>query len=198
MSPDSLDPLLRKAKVPAQTDDYWNRFPDRVVTRLRHAETPAAIPYGRLCVLLFGAAAFGLIIGFALWHRGAGARDEAGLRDGRVLRELAAQYSNRLQAVVLDGSGLHAQLSAAADVSPSDPIWLEIRDGRDRRVIVTFSGQRIRCGDRNVIVLSDVGGQVMLVGDGFFWSQQVSAGAADKFQIRAEQLLKKPKTGVSL
>jgi hypothetical protein len=198
MNPEDLDPILRAARIPERPDAYWQRFPDRVIGRLGHADRRPPLPFGRLFALIAGAAVCGLVLGFVLWHRDGRAVDEASLRDGRALRELVARYANHLQAVELDGNGFHTQLSAFADVAPSDPIWLEIREGADRRVIVTFSGQRIRCGGRDVVVLCDVGGQVLLVGDGFFWSQHASAGAAGKFQIRAEQILRNPKKGVTL
>jgi hypothetical protein len=184
-----LDRLLQEGRVPDRSDDYWNGFPDSVIRRLRMERiSPAPHEFWRLATGSAIAAVCGLALGFSIWHRTAASSDRyKPLWDGRVVQELMAQYSGRLQAIIQDENGLHTQLSEASDVSESDPIWLEIRDGADHRVIVTFSGQRIRCGGKNVIVLSDVGGQIMLVGDGFFWSPQVAAGLADKVQIRAEQ-----------
>ena len=60
--------------------------------------------------------------------------------------------------------------------------------GKALRVIATFSGQMVQCGGKNVMVLSDGAGQVMLVGDGFFWSSQISAGVAGDVRILAEQI----------
>jgi hypothetical protein len=181
--------LLRDAHVPDRPDGYWDLFPGRVIGRLQtEGEPPAGYRPWRLGAAL-AAAACGLALGFVLWHR-APPPSDASLRDGRVLRELLTRYPGRLQAVIQDQGGLHTQLSNHADVSPSDPIWLEILDGKGHQTIVTFSGQRIRCGDTDVIVLSDGGGQIILVGDAFFWSRQVSAGGAEKVRIRAEQFPK--------
>jgi len=190
MNPRDLDKYLREARVPERPDDYWSEFPGRVIERARTERVAAIRPAPwRLGAAAALAAAFGLVLGFVLWHRHAAAGDAYGsLRDGRVLRELQTRYPGRLQAIIQDGSGLHTQLSDSADVSASDPILLEIRDGKDQRVVVTFSGQLVRCGDRNVMVLSDLGGQVMLVGDGFFWSRQASSGLADVVHIRAERI----------
>jgi hypothetical protein len=191
MNKDDLDQLLRESTMPERPGDYWRGFPGRVIGSLRKG---AAIPgrgqsHGWLIGVALSAAACGLLLGFALWHSRLPSRDAYGsLRDGRVLREFLAQYPGRLQAIVQDESGLHAQLSDLADVSMSNPVLLEIRDGRDHRVIVTFSGQLVRCGDRNVMVLSDGGGQVMLVGPGFFWSGKIATGLAEKVQITAEQI----------
>jgi hypothetical protein len=192
MNNDDLDKMLGDARVPDRPADYWDAFPARVVRSLRAGGQPALpgrpAPW-RLGIALAGAAALGLVAGFALWH-GHPARgdDYASLRDGRVLRELQGQFPGRLQAIIEDEGGLHPQLSHAADVPISDPVLLEFRDGGDRRVVVTFSGQLVRCGKKNVMVLSDADGQVMLVGEGFFWSRQASAGLPDAIQIRAERM----------
>jgi hypothetical protein len=194
MSTEDMDRILREARVPERSGDYWGQFPARVIERVR-TERMAALrpPPWRLGIAAALAAAFGLVAGFALWHRNILPGDAyRNLRDGRVLRELQMRYPGRLQAIIQDGSGLHTQLSQSADVSESDPILLEIRDGKDERVVVTFSGQLVRCGDRNVMVLSDLGGQVMLVGDGFFWSRQASSGLAEMIHIRAERIPSKP------
>ncbi len=188
MSPDELDRIVRRGTVPGRPDEYWHAFPGLVRQRLR-APTERAPRRWRLGIALAAATACGLFLGFVLWHRqlpSGYAYDS--FRDGRVLRELQARYPGRLQAIVQDGTGLHTQLSDVADVSASDPILLEIRDGKDHRVIVTFSGQLVRCGSRNVMVLSDITGQVMLVGDGFFWSRQASTGLEDIVQVRAEKI----------
>jgi hypothetical protein len=192
MNKGSIDRIFRDAGVPDCPEDYWNRFPDRVINSLkatRQAPVRAGPLPWRLGGALIAAAACGLVLGFVFWHRHLPRDGNYGaLRDGRVLRELQAQYPGRLQAIIQDGSGLHTQLSDAADVSMSDPILLEIRDGADHRVIVTFSGQLVRCGGRNVMVLSDAGDQVILVGEGFFWSRKASAGLSKALRIQAEPM----------
>lgn len=189
MNEPELNRLLRESKMPDRSEGYWDRFPDRVVGRLQAAGTYEAKSQPWRLAALTMAAAFGLVMGFILWHRAPpSAETFATLRDGPVLRELLRQYPGRVHAIIQDGNGLHTLLSKDADVSPSDPIWLEIRDGEAHRVIVTFSGQKIRCGGTDVIVLSDLEGRVILIGDGFFWSRQISTGSAEKVQIRAEQI----------
>jgi hypothetical protein len=192
MNKDELDRILREAREPGCPDEYWSGFPGRVVRSLksgRQAPAPARRSPWRLVAAMATAAACGLVLGFALWHRHFPREDGYGaLRDGSVLRDLQAQYPGRLQAIIQDGSGLHTQLSDVADVSMSNPVLLEIRDGTDHRVVVTFSGQLVRCGGKNVMVLSDAGGQVMLVGEGFFWSRQASTGLSGALRIQAERM----------
>jgi hypothetical protein len=189
MNSDELNQILREARVPGRADDYWKGFPGQVIHRLQN-EAAVLRPYRawRIGAALCVSAACGILIGFAVWHRRPPSDAYTSLMDGRIFRELQAEYPGRLKAVIEDGTGLHTQLSDVADVSMSHPVLVEIRDGIDRRVVVTFSGQLVRCGDREAMVLSDGSGKVMLVGDGFFWSHQTSAGIAHTIQIRAEQL----------
>jgi hypothetical protein len=113
------------------------------------------------------------------------------LRDGRLLHEMQDRYPGRLQAIIRDAEGLHTQLSAEAEPSHSDPIWIEISEGNDRRVVVTFSGQLVRCDNKDVMVLSDDRGGVMLVGDGFLWSRQATTGLGNALRIEAEEIPKR-------
>jgi len=189
MNQSDLNRLLRESKLPDRSEGYWDRFPGQVVRRLQtEGKFETKNQPWRFAALAI-AAAFGLAMGFILWHRTPpSAETFVTLRDGPALRELLRQYPGRLHAIIQDGNGLHTLLSKDADVSPSDPIWLEIRDGDAHRVIVTFSGQKIRCGGTDVIVLSDLEGHIILIGDGFFWSRQFSTGSAEKVRIRAEQI----------
>lgn len=187
MNESDLRRLLRGAPAPDLPDAYWDAFPGRVAGRLRDGAGAPVRPPVRLGAWLALAGACGLALGFALWHRPPPSPADP-LRDGRVLREWLARYPGRVRSLVMDASGLHPQLSEAPDIPSEDPIWLEIGDSANPRDIVTFSGQLVRCGDRDVMVLSDVGGQVMLIGDGFFWSRQASAGTAERLRIRAQRI----------
>jgi hypothetical protein len=188
MNEDKLNQILRSARVPERPDEYWGGFPGSVIKRLQvERKVPVRSGPWRLAAALVAAVACGLFLGFVLWHRFSPQEDRfVALRDGRVLREMQAEYPGRLQAIIQDGSGVHTQLSEAANISMSNPVLLEIRDGRDHRVIVTFSGQVVQCGGRSVMVLSDVGGEVMLVGEGFFWSREASTGLKETVHIQAE------------
>src|SRR5580692_9969415 len=71
MNNDDLDKMLGDARVPDRPADYWDAFPARVVRSLRAGGQPALpgrpAPW-RLGIALAGAAALGLVAGFALWH----------------------------------------------------------------------------------------------------------------------------------
>jgi rRNA maturation protein Nop10 len=154
MNEDKLNQILRSARVPERPDEYWGGFPGSVIKRLQvERKVPVRSGPWRLAAALVAAVACGLFLGFVLWHRFSPQEDRfVALRDGRVLREMQAEYPGRLQAIIQDGSGVHTQLSEAANISMSNPVLLEIRDGRDHRVIVTFSGQVVQCGGRSVMV----------------------------------------------
>jgi hypothetical protein len=186
MTPEELKSLAQASAEPARPDSHWEEFPGRVVAGLRAGARPAAASrHLELAIALAAAAACGLMAGFALWH---GNTAKAGtfesLRDGRMLRAQLVLYAGRLEAIVHDRGGLRTQLATAPSVATADPVCVEIRDGDERQVVVTFSGQPIQLADRTVMVLSD-GGQVILVGRDFLWTPSGAAGAATRLQIRA-------------
>jgi hypothetical protein len=190
MNSDELDRMLGKAEVPKRSDTFWSTLPGRVVRRI---ETEATLAPRRWVWQLGTASAIaaccGLAIGFVLWHRNVRELDDyAAMRDGRTLRALQDRYPGRLQAIVRDASGLHTLLSDDAAPATSDPVWLDIQDGGDRRVVVTFSGQLVRCQGKDVMVLSDAAGHVILVGEGFLWSRQATAGLGSALRIQAEEI----------
>ena len=191
MKKPDLNELLKGARLPDWPDDYWDRFPETVVRRLRKESYAVAEKQSWHMAAIAAAATCGLILGFILWHRAPLSGDRSStLTDGPLLRRILQQYPGRLRAIIQDGSGLHTLLSKEADVSPSDPILLDIKNGDASCIIVTFSGQRIRYGGTDVMVLSDLEGHVILIGDGFFWSREISTGSAAKISIRATQIPK--------
>jgi hypothetical protein len=193
MTPEDLKSLARSSLDPERPDAHWADFPARVVAGLRAGARPAARSrHLELAIALAASAACGLIVGFALWHgRTAGAGSYESLRDGRMLRAQLTLYAGRLEAIVRDRNGLRTQLAAAPSVATGDPVCVEIRDGDERQVVVTFSGQPIKLADRAVMVLSD-GGQVILVGRDFLWTPSGAAGAASRLQIRAALIPPEP------
>jgi len=187
MNRDELDHLLRSLRVPEATEEFREALPGSVFSAITRGE--GAHKTRRLTLGFAAAAACGLLIGFLLWHRPLSyERQAAAMEDGRTLHDLLTRYPGRLQAIIQDATGLHTQVSDRGEVSTSNPVWLEIKDGSDQQVVVTFSGQRIRCEGHDVVVLTDTSGDVMLVGDGFFWSRGATVGVAGTVQIRAGKI----------
>jgi len=186
MTPEELKSLAQASAEPAWPDSHWEEFPGRVVAGLQAGARPAAAPrHLKLAIALAAAATCGLMAGFALWHGNAAkAGTFESLRDGQMLRAQLTLYPGRLEAIVHDRSGLRTRLAKAPSVATADPVCVEIRDGDERQVVVTFSGQPIQLADRTVMVLSD-GCQVILIGRDFLWTPSGAAGAARRLQIRA-------------
>jgi hypothetical protein len=186
MTPIELKSLAQASAEPVRPDSHWEEFPTHVVAVLRAGARPASAPgHLKLVIALAAAATCGLLAGFALWHGNAAkAGTFESLRDGQMLRAQLTLYAGRLEAIVHDRSGLRTRLAKDPSVATADPVCVEICDGEERQVVVTFSGQTIQLADRTVMVLSD-GDQVILTGRDFLWTPGSVAGAAKRLQIRA-------------
>jgi len=171
MTPEELKSLAQASAEPAWPDFHWEEFPGRVVAGLRAGARPTTAPrHLKLAIALAAAATCGLMAGFALWYgNAANSGTFESLRDGQMLRAQLTRYAGRLEAIVHDRSGLRTRLAKTPSVATADPVCVEIRDGDERQVVVTFSGQPIQLVDRTVMVLSD-GGQVILIGRDFLWT----------------------------
>jgi hypothetical protein len=99
-----------------------------------------------------------------------------------------AMFPNRVRAIVQDERGLNLVLSERADVPVSPPLFIQVTEGGRRSSFLTFSGQEIQIAGQTVTVLSDSQGQVMLVGDRFFWSRDESAGVTGGLRIEAQTM----------
>jgi hypothetical protein len=188
MNRDALDRLLAQSRVSEHPDAYWDAFPGRVTRSLQSDSSGRYEPRRPRFVIATLAAVAGAfaILSLSLWiSRPQPALSGESLKDGRLLGAMLAKFPRRLRAITRDNEGLHTLVSGTADVATSDPIWLEIREGASDRVIATFSGQTISTERGDAIVLTDRNGHVMLIGDAFFWSQEVSAGLPGSFRLQA-------------
>lgn len=190
---DELDELLRAARVPERTPEYWEEFPQAVLRQLhrpvRHLTEPAG--RGKLWAWGLGLATACVVLGFiAGFRRGhAAAFSTAELAQSRkIYQELAALFPDRLQTVLLDGRG--SQLVLASDAQPpaSAPLLVQIcHAGRCHRFI-TFSGQRVALNGESFEVLSDASGQVLVLGERLAWTSGEPRKTAAGYRIRATTL----------
>jgi hypothetical protein len=193
MNDSELNQLLKKARVPERTPEFWAQFPRRVTARLHWK--PAATReqsvrwFPRLAWSLGVAAC--VLAGFFVGH-GRGHNEamiESGLlQNEKVIEEMLATFPNRVRGVVQDEHGLNVVLSDTDNVPVSTPLWVEICDGKHCTTMVTFSGQQIRIGQRDVTVLSDASGKIILAGDNFLWSNGEALLADGKMKIEAKAL----------
>jgi hypothetical protein len=191
MNNSELEKLLKSARAPEWTDEYWDDFPRRVRARIAagaHTGLPAngasRVPW---LTWGLGLATACLMIGFAVGHwQGRRAADSfALLQNGKTLREILTLFPNRVRAIEQDEHGMQLVLSDHPDVPASTPLWIKICDGQHCRAVVTFSGQNLRIAKEQVEVLLDARGQVLLVGDRFVWSSSDPVRAPDALRIQA-------------
>jgi len=188
MNNSKLDKLLKSAKVPEQTAGHWEDFPGHVVRSLRNRrEKIPAAHFQRRPVLAWGLAlAICLMIGFVV-GRWRGTSEANGLlQNAKLVREVVAMFPNQVQAIIQDENGLRLTLAETPNVSQSQPLWIEVCNGKQCRSIVTFSGQVVQIDGQHVEALADAAGGVMLVGEHFFWSaHEQNTG---RLRIDAQQL----------
>ncbi len=194
MNNSELDKILKAAKAPDRPKEFWAEFPRRVTARL-HWKTNVVQPRTANWLSRFGWAlttvAVCLLIGFFIghWRGRTDAMAENGLlQNEKVIKEMLALFPNRVRAVVQDEKGLNVVLSDEDNVPASAPLWVQICDGKHCSAMVTFSGQEIRIGKRDVTVLADSKGKIILAGDNFLWSSGEALLADGKLRIEAKTL----------
>ncbi len=195
MNDSELDRLLKAAKAPERPEEYWKRFPQRVVSRLqwKAPATPAerrTLWWPRVAWGL-GAVAACLLIGFLAgqhWRPGTDTAANGLLQNAKVIKETLAMFPNRVRAIVQDEHGLSLVLSEKADVPSSSPLWVKVCNGRQCLTLVTFSGQEVQLAGQKVTVLSDAQGGVLLVGNDFVWSSKEKIYANNNLKIEAKNL----------
>lgn len=188
-----LNELLRAARVPERTPEYWAEFPGSVLRELRKPAGRSVVPVPRANAWAWGLglATACLLLGFfAGFRRGhAAGFSAAEVAQGRkIYQELAALFPDRLQTVLLDGRG--SQLVLASDAQPpaSAPLLVQICHGGICRSFITFSGQRVALNGETFEVLSDARGNVLVVGERLVWTSGEPRKAAAGYHIRAAAL----------
>jgi hypothetical protein len=187
--------MLKAAKVPEQPEEFWAQFPRRITARLNWksavvAEERTARWIPRLAWTLAGIVAC-LTIGFLAGHwrgRSEAVAENGLLQNEKVIKEMLAMFPNRVRAIVQDEHGLNLVLSDSADVPVSAPLWVKLCDGRHCAAMVTFSGQQVRLGQREITVLADPGGKIILAGDNFLWSNGEPMLVDNRLRIEARTL----------
>jgi hypothetical protein len=186
-----LERILKSAKVPVRPDTFWENFPQHVVAGLRRTRSDARAEAGRWQLArawAISAAAVCLILVFAVVHwRG---RDRAAgsaglLQDERAVREIIALFPRQLRALVQNEQGLTLVLSEREDVPESPPLYVRVCRGQKCSSFVTFSGQQLQIGGEQMTVLADGRGDVMLVGNNFFWSRTMSLLPGSDLRVQA-------------
>jgi hypothetical protein len=187
-----LEKVLKAARLPERSEEYWEEFPRTVTTQLKvlgkHERRPRrAIRF--VWQLGSAFAAIALVVSVFGWF----GRDQkedpfALLQNGIALREVLTMFPNRVRAIMQDEHGMHLVLSETPDVPVSPPLWVKFCDGRNCRAFVTFSGQELQLAGERVQVLADARGGVMLVGERLLWSSAEPSRIAQHFRIQAHSM----------
>lgn len=193
MNNSELNRILKAAKAPERREEFWARFPRRVTARLhwKPALKPSSGRFWRLAWALSAVTAC-LVIGFMAGHwRGheEAAAENGLLQNAKMIQETFAMFPHRVKAIVQDQHGINLVLSDKEDVPHSTPLWIKICDGKNCAAMVTFSGQEIKLGSKELTVLTDVDGKIILAGENFLWSNGDALLAGnDKLKIEAKTL----------
>jgi hypothetical protein len=194
MNNSELDKILKAAKAPSRSAEFWNQFPRRVTSRLHWKsgakQERATSRFPRFAWTLAALAvclSLGLFIGNLHSHREVVAENGL-LQDEKVINEMLAMFPNRVRALVQDEHGLNVVLSDKENTPVSTPLWIKVCDGKKCAAMVTFSGQDIRIGGRDITVLADAKGKIILASEDFLWSNGQALMGAGKLRIEAKTL----------
>jgi hypothetical protein len=197
MNQNELDRLLKSARPPERTEEYWREFPNRITSQLhRQTQASAALRGGRklrpLLAWGLGLATVCIAVGFIM-------KPQPQLKSHAVLpvkknqlaearkcySELEALFPNQLQSIVFGRQGPRMVLADKANVPVSTPLYLRICGLGGCEAFITFSGQQIQVNGEDCEVLADAEGRVILVGNDRVWSETDPSAA---IQIEAMPL----------
>lgn len=205
MTDEELNRRLKSVRVPARTEEHWERFPERVTRALTEAEAsapPAAVrvfPLLRLAALGAGCA---LVVLALVWPRQQPApqpvssvpsalpeTEPSELVEGRkIVSELANLFPRRLRSLRIDKEGVSMDLADESLVPDSTPLFLRFCQSGECESIVTFSGQQLELDGLRFEVLQDAEGNVMLVGESWFWSSAETGSIPGNLTVSARPL----------
>jgi len=190
MNDSELNRLLKAAKVPERSGDFWTELPRRVVGGLHWRPAAPAPEPNWFPRLGWGLAALAtcLVIGFVIGHRHGLSEADRLLQSPKMIQEMLAMFPNRVRAIVQDERGISLVLSDNPDVPASTPLWLSISDGKHSSTLVTFSGQELQVAGKKLEVLANARGQVMVVGDRLLWSSAGANRTSGNLRIQAKPL----------
>jgi hypothetical protein len=193
MNKSELDSILKKARTPERSEEFWEMFPGQIAIRLNRARTDNHPPkrnwFPRLA---WGfATVICVLAAFAIGHWRGQRETKAStdvLANAKVVRETLAMFPNQVRAIMEDEHGLNLVLSDSDNVPASPPLYVRICDGKHCSSLVTFSGQEIQVAGQKMTVLSDTQGGIILMGNNFAWSSREPAYAKNDLKIQAMSL----------
>lgn len=180
MNDPQLDRLLRSVRPPARTAGYWESFPETVQRRLRRgrgaAESSAKSGWPPWALLPWlatvGAAiALGLLL---LWPRSKPVETAeftpSELQTYReIWRQISTLFPHQVRAVILGPDGPRVLLADQPNLPVSPPVVLRRCAANGCDTALTFSGQSLRFAGRELEVLTDSRGGVIVAAEDAIW-----------------------------
>jgi hypothetical protein len=195
MNNSELDKILKKARTPECPEEFWETFPQQVGRELNQARRQGRrVERHGFPRLAWGVAVvICVLVAFAIghWRGRLETKTAAGndiLQNTKLIRETLAMFPNRVRAITYDKNGFNLILSERSDIPDSTPIYIRICSGEQCASFVTFSGQEIPVAGREVTVLSDARGGIILEGRQFVWSSDLPGGTDGRWKIEARNL----------
>jgi hypothetical protein len=180
MNNEQLDRLLRSTRPPARPAAYWDSFPETVRRRRRQEARPVSDASKRrsqsglfLPWLALGGATIAL--GLMLLRPGSvpSKPTEFTASELQAYREIWLQvttlFPHQVRAVILGPDGPQVVLSDQPNLPTSPPVVLRRCAADGCRTALTFSGQAVHLGNRQLEVLTDSQGGVIVAGEDAVW-----------------------------
>ena len=181
MNNEQLDRLLRSTRPPTRSASYWGSFPEMVQRRLARESRSQAIDasprrshvWRSLPWLAVGAAAIALGVGL-LWRPTRPIPPTEFTASelqsyGEIWRQVTALFPHQVSAVILGPDGPQVVLSDQPNLPVSPPVVLRRCAADGCRVALTFSGQSVHLGNRQLEVLTDSRGGVIVTDEEAVW-----------------------------
>jgi len=195
MNDPELDALLKRARTPQPSAEFWQDLPRQLTVRLNRARSAGPAPARKFFPGLTWAFATAVCVLVAFvaghWHGRRGSQPESApdvLANVKMVSETLAMFPDRVRAIVQDNAGLRLVLSDSNNIPISMPLYVHICDGKQCASVVTFSGQEIQVGGQKLTVLSDSANGIILMGNDFAWSSREPAYAKNDLKIEAKVL----------
>lgn len=173
-----LDQLLRSVSAPEPQPSYWEEFPGDVTRGARQSSGREPVVRDSARPVWVGALGAGLavvcialafVIGYRTGTKSTGSMVSIASVQ-KCLREVETMFPHQVRAIIFEkDGGARLLLSDTADVPESDPIYLNVCDGKGCQGILTFSGQRVPIEGELCDVLVDAKQKVLVVGEQKFW-----------------------------
>ncbi len=180
MNDEHLDHLLRSTRPPARPDAYWKSFPETVQRCLRkEAQSPFRFPERRwptwlpFAGLATGVAAVGL--GLLLFWPGTRPTETPDFTASElqsyqeIWNQMTSLFPHQVRAVILGPEGPQVVLSDQPNLPAAPPVVLRQCAPDGCRTALTFSGQAIHLGNRQLEVLTDSRGGVIVTDEDAVW-----------------------------